>query len=59
MRKPEVKSYYSVHYVLESESRMQIASTEKNGHSYQTIEFPKGSEIWIYISKQPFIGDEK
>lgn len=50
---PQVSSYYSIVHVADGETRVQIVNTEKGGKSFQTIKFPKGTEIRILVSKHP------
>lgn len=52
MSKPVTTSVYQIEYVLESESRLQIVNLE-GGKSYQTIRFPKGTKLCLFVSKLP------
>lgn len=52
MPKPTITSMYEIEYVLENESRLQIINLE-DGKSYQTIRFPKGTKLCLYMSKLP------
>jgi hypothetical protein len=52
-KSPKVSSYFAISHITQSETRIQIVSTEPNGKSFQTIKFPAGTDIRIFVSKYP------
>lgn len=59
MPKPTTTSQYTIDYVLEGESKVQIYNLEKGGKSYSTIAFPAGTKVMILVSKYPEIEETK
>jgi hypothetical protein len=52
---PQIHSYFCISHITEGETRIQIVNTEKDGKSFQTIKFPAGTEIRIFVSKYPVV----
>jgi hypothetical protein len=52
MEKPSTAIVYQLKVKLDEESRIQFVPVA-GGRSYQTIAFPKGTEVTLYVSKEP------
>lgn len=52
MERPTSTSMYQLRVLFDEEARIQFVGAI-GGRSYQTITFPKGTEVVLYVSKLP------